>query len=211
VAPARATSPGRTCPSPPSWWCWARRPPVPDQERRQLSALSRIADNRWVELVRGSRSGSVAPSSLAQALGHPAGSGQPRPPARGRCPPPKVGAGRPRRCPGPGCCVVAPGPCSIGFSSRLRDDLHPGRLLAPSSHMTTSPGGPFTVEPPFWTGPAAPDRALPAVRRPGERKASPLLRHGARARPRQRPRVGAAASPAVPGGDPRGGRSTRSC
>ena len=45
------------------------------RERRQLSALARIADNRWVELVRGSRAPSVAPSSLAQALGHPAGSG----------------------------------------------------------------------------------------------------------------------------------------
>jgi hypothetical protein len=45
------------------------------RERRQLSALARIADNRWVELVRGGRTASVSPSSLAQALGHPAGSG----------------------------------------------------------------------------------------------------------------------------------------
>jgi hypothetical protein len=45
------------------------------RERRQLSALARIADNRWVELVRGSRSPSLGPSSLAQALGHPAGAG----------------------------------------------------------------------------------------------------------------------------------------
>ncbi len=46
------------------------------RERRQLSALARIADNRWVQLVRGSsRTASVGPASLAQVLGHPAGSG----------------------------------------------------------------------------------------------------------------------------------------
>jgi hypothetical protein len=44
------------------------------RERRQLSALARIADNRWVELVRGGRA-PLGPSSLVQALGHPAGSG----------------------------------------------------------------------------------------------------------------------------------------
>ena len=47
--------------------------PFRTRERRQLSALARIADNRWVELVRGSRS-SLGPSALAQALGQPAGS-----------------------------------------------------------------------------------------------------------------------------------------
>jgi hypothetical protein len=48
--------------------------PFRTRERRQLSALARIADNRWVELVRGNRA-SLGPSSLAEALGHPAGSG----------------------------------------------------------------------------------------------------------------------------------------
>jgi hypothetical protein len=43
------------------------------RERRQLSALARIADNRWVELVRSGTPRS--PSSLAQTIGHPAGSG----------------------------------------------------------------------------------------------------------------------------------------
>ena len=65
------------------------------RERRQLSALSRIADNRWVELVRGSRSGSVAPSSLAQALGHPAGSGSAPATGEGAVPSSKGGSRAP--------------------------------------------------------------------------------------------------------------------
>ena len=59
------------------------------RERRQLSALARIADNRWVELVRSSRSGEVAPSSLAQALGHPAGSGSAAVASEGAVPAPQ--------------------------------------------------------------------------------------------------------------------------
>jgi hypothetical protein len=43
------------------------------RERRQLSALARIADNRWVELVRGSPSTPLGAPSLAHALGHSAG------------------------------------------------------------------------------------------------------------------------------------------
>ncbi|MGO9659485.1 MAG: hypothetical protein ACLQVK_22395 [Acidimicrobiales bacterium] len=66
------------------------------RERRQLSALARIADNRWVDLVRGSRAPSLGPSSLAQALGHPAGSGAGASTAGEGSVPSSQGAGRRR-------------------------------------------------------------------------------------------------------------------
>jgi hypothetical protein len=48
--------------------------PFRTRERRQLSALARIADNRWVELVAGRGSTSIGATALASALAHPAGS-----------------------------------------------------------------------------------------------------------------------------------------